>query len=225
MIYAPSPEKWRGIYNDVWKWRKTDTELDDILKKRLKKSTGREIAVGGRPPLDAGDKSWQDDFCEALLYPKEPSDRGNRYKASLVTPYSWNTILKMIQPGYTEFDKEFYEKVQACELQISAEVEAMMLNLSDPENYKDIESAKKAQSMAWTFSKILEKMDRLRWGKEMNVKHSGQIQHIHETLPKEKMLANLAEEQKYFIINSQKLLTATSAEPLQVIEAEFVESA
>lgn len=221
-VYAPSPDKWRGIYNDVTIWRKTDLELSKLLDEQLKKTQKKRTkkASGGRPRKDLGDLSWQDRFCEALVNPEDPADKGNRYKAALLTPYTWETISKKIQPGYTDFDEEFYEKVRAAELRIASEAESMLLSMLNEKSFEDFETAKISQAKAWYLTKVLEKMDKLRWGKEMNVKHSGQVNHNVQLLPPEKQLANLVEEQQHYFQKNIQLLSATNSD---VIEVEVTE--
>ncbi len=47
------PEKWRGYYNDIWKWSKTDKDFEVKYKAYLNRIGAH--SSGGRPPLDDGD--------------------------------------------------------------------------------------------------------------------------------------------------------------------------
>lgn len=208
-MYAPSPEKWRGIYSDVWRWRKTDQEFDSIVTEYIQKTTGKKSLAGGRPRLDNGDKSWQQEYCEALI-----RFNGNKEKAAQVTPYSFEQIYEMTNPTYGSYDSEFSKMVLSTELKLAAKAEEMVFSALSEENFVDLHTAKIAQTKVWIATKILEKMDKNRWGKDLNVRHSGSINHIQ--IPREKILATLVDEQK-------KYLEASKKYEQEVIEGDIVE--
>lgn len=212
-LYAPSPEKWRGFYNDIWKWRKLDPDFNVLVLSHMKKTSPTRKGTGGRPKKDGGDKSWQQLFCEELV-----RQNGNRHKASLVTPYSFETINQMLTPQYTEYDEKFARMVRATELQLAAYAEELIMSTLAPENFDSLETAKIAQTKAWIASKVLEKLDDSRWGKKMNIDMRGEIRHTALNGARQNLIANLVDEQQMFMQKRGLALPAAR----DIVDAEVV---
>ena len=230
-IYADEKTGWRGYYNSLRQWRKEDAAFDKEVGIILSESDTSLQPGPGRERKDGGDLSWQDDYCRALY-----EFDGNRKLASAVTPYSFGQIMDFLNPETTSFDKAFAEKVKIAEAEISAEIEAMVLGLRKPENFETFEQSKISQTKAWYGLKILEKLDRMRYGRyvEMNMKADVKHQHTVQLLPPEQKLFNLWEEQRKHLearrqaliegVNpDQKLDEGPEKEPEEVIEGEVVE--
>ncbi len=214
--YAESPDKWRSIYNRVWKERKLDPEFDDIVVSYMKRTKDKMVFVGGRPRLDKGDKSWQDIYLKKL-----EEFKGNRAKASEFTPYSWETILQMISPGYTEFDDVFAKRVRSVELKLSAYAEETMYEMLMPEYHGDMESSKIAQTRAWIADRILQKVDRERWGNKVDMKVEGKVR--HEFHDRQVRINLLVEEQKRFLSDGSQndnVIDVTSVPVKEPVECQ-----
>lgn len=215
-IYADEQKGWRAYYTDVSRWRKEDPMFDQKVKAILSVSDSSQGAGPGRTPIDQGDKSWWGDFCDELY-----NRSGNRQAASLVTPYSFKTILDMLNPETTSYNKEFAEMVEVTEAEISAEVEEMFLDLRKPENFETFEAAKIAQTKAWYATKVLEKLDKKRYGRFIEVKGKMTHEHSHQLLPPSERMFNLWEEQKKFLEKKAQFMLEDGKQS-EVIDAEEV---
>lgn len=188
-----------------------DTSFDDAINLYIHKTNpSNNGGAGGRPALDKGNKHWQEDFCQELI-----KCNGNRDKAARATPYSFETIYTFLSPSHEYFDPDFARKVKVTELKIAAKAEEMVISLLDPGNYTDMFDTKIAQSKAWIGLKILEKLDKERYGKEINMKHSGSVEHRLQS--RETVIAQLVDEQKMFMKANQKML---GEEPSDIIDVE-----
>lgn len=211
-------DHWRTYYNDVWKWKQLDTEFAAILSEFLERnSPGMSQPRSGRPRSDNGDKSWQDEYCIALA-----THNLNRQKAARATPYSFEMIYQMLDPEYSSYDPEFAKKVKAIELEISSRAEEMAVLALNEENYRDIETAKITQTKVWVATKVLEKLDPKRWGKQIEMTHKGTINHRHQLAggSKGELFARLKEEQDAFLAERLQRSLPPSQE---VIEVEIVD--
>jgi len=178
-----------------------DKEFDSAIKQYIHRTSDVKKTQGGRPPLDKGDKSWQIEFCKALY-----KNDGNREKASKVTPYDFDTIYTFLSQSHEYYDEDFARKVRITELKIAAKAEEMVLSLLDPSNFATVDDSRISQTKAWVGMKILEKLDKDRYGKEIGVKHSGTVK--HELVSRESAVARLVEEQKNWMQSNQKYLQA-----------------
>lgn len=217
---------WQGYYNSVSHWRDTDANFAKRMGEILQNSESTTKPGPGRPRLDGGDRSWQQDFS-AALYKAD----GNRRKASKVTPYSFEQIQDMLDERSVSYDADFYKKVRTVEAEIAAEIEEMLLSLRKEEAFEDFNTSKITQTKAWYALKVLEKLDRMRYGRfvEMNMKAEHQHTHTVEVIPREQKLANLWEEQRKHL-ETRRLAIASGAHPDQkldepdpVIEVEVVD--
>lgn len=211
-------EGWRTYYNDVWKWKQLDPDFNEVFQQFLERnSPGMSQPKSGRPRSDLGDKSWQDDYCIALA-----KYNLNRHRAAQVTPYSFETIYQMLDPEYSSYDEGFAKKVKAIELEISSRAEEMAVLALDEENYRDIETAKITQTKVWVATKVLEKLDPKRWGKQIEMTHKGTINHKHQLAAgsKGELFARLKEEQDAFL--AERMKRALPPKP-EVIDAEIID--
>lgn len=216
-------DHWRTYYNDIWKWRKLDKDFDQSVRDYLDKTNPRKGGhAGGRPEKDGGDKSWQDEFCLALV-----ACNGNRPKAAQVTPYSWEELYEMLDPDYTSFNEEFSKKVKAVELELAARAEEIMVEALHEDNWKTVGDAKITQAKVWVAKTVAEKLDPKRWGKHVELLHKGGIEHRHVIGSSQAdTIARLKDEQEAFLQvkrgEPQKALPAPPIE-LEYIDAEEVE--
>lgn len=218
VIYA-GEEKWRGYYADVWRWRKTDPELDRKVSAILAEE-GKD-PKGGRPPLLDPNGGWMDDFCSALY-----KFNGNRDKASKVVGYSLRQINEMLDTGASSYNEEFSRRVAATVDRIVSELEEMLISLREDKNFATFNDAKIAQTKGWIALKTLEKLDPKRYGRRAELNVSGTVQHQHRlerTKSREELLSDLYEDQKRFMDARKNSFALEPGEQQPVvIEAEVV---
>lgn len=217
-------EHWRAYYSDIWKWcNPKSPDYDQEFKKHMDEwleQTGKKRS-GGRPKKDVFD-GWKQDYRKWIV-----QLNGNRVKAAEKTPYSWETIAKMVTPDTSEYDKELAEQVALAYQELAAKAEEATFQALDSLVLNPTpEQAKISQAQGWLATKILEKVDKSRWGREQTVNHKGKVQ--HQLLPSDTVIAQLAPaQQRYFGKGVAKTLPPVS-EALNasgdVIEAEYVES-
>lgn len=240
-IYADEKNSRSALNYDVWRWQKTDSAFDQKVKAILtEEGTARPNA--GRPPKDGGDKSWQDVYCAALV-----EFNGNEEKARLASdcPYSLSHLKDMADQRRSAYDEEFAKKVGNAWQIIASDFQGILFGMrhvvlneaeDDPDELEKVYTkAKIVETKARIAQKAMEKIDRDRWGPQMNV--SGRIEHRHQLQDRyrkpEEILAALAEDRKKFIENRVRLLKAgtetpstlqdTPAREEAVIDAEVVE--
>lgn len=198
---------WRGLYNDVWRWRKEDSLFDEkVASMSLQKS-------GGRPPKDGGDESWQDDFCETFY-----NTSGDIGKAAEVTPYSIRQLMEFLDQGSTSYRKDFHDRFMEVKLRIVGELQSLFLSQRLDKAYETESSANIAQRKAWISLKGLEKLYPTLWGRKSELNVQGRIDHVHGTqraLPPEERLSLLwAERQEFF--------ERRKTEALQLVEGQTI---
>lgn len=214
------PTGWQGYYASVQFWRKKDANFDKQVRDILADSEVSMTPGPGRPRKDGGDRSWQEKFCEELY-----KVDGNRDKASKVTPYSLGQITDMLDERTVSFDKDFFSKVAEVEAKISAEIEEMLLSLRKEENFGTFEQSKITQTKGWYALKVLEKLDKMRYGKYVEMSMKANITHEHNInlIPREERLFNLWEEQKKHLEKRQEvkqLMLADKGDEYSIAEPE-----
>lgn len=215
-IYAPSPDKWRGYYSDIWKWRRLDASFDKAIIQYMNKVNPVKGKSPGRPRKDKDDPDWMERFCEALI-----KNNGNRVKAAEVTPYSFDTITQMLSPLYTSYNEKFTKMVKAKELELAARFEELLVSCADPSNFDSLDSAKITQAKAYISSRALEKLDIERFGRTQRLDVRGTVTHQIGTSQREVLIANLVEEQNRFM--KARGLALPAAKSQDVIEAEVID--
>jgi len=220
---------WRGLYNDVWRWRKVDKAFDAEVRRLIVPRTG------GRPPKDGGDHSWEDKFCEEFY-----RTSGNLGAAADVTPYSISQIMEFLNENSTSYRKEFAEKFSEVKFRIVGELQSLFLEQRKLDSYSTLEQANIAAKKAWVSLKGLEKLHPALWGKKSELNVQGSIKHLHgaqRLLPPEERLAQLWDEQKQFFERRREEAlqladgrhnTVTAQLPQQeeiILEAEVVNAA
>lgn len=209
-------DHWRAYYNDAWRWRKEDPEFDKLCRSRMKNKNG----TGGRPKIEAPE-DWREKFAEAMR-----RHNGNRELAAKESPYSFRTILKMLNPGAMEYDEKLYEIVRETELSISARWEGLMNKNLDvfEEGLPDRDSVLAMDALTRIGEKIVQKYDPERWGKRVDLRMSGEVKHTHLLENKEVRLQRaLEEQQKYFASKGQSVVLAIPQKTEEAIEVEFKE--
>lgn len=240
-IYADEKNSRVALNYDVWRWQKTDADFDRKVKAILTEE-GTAKPNAGRPRKDGGDKSWQSLYCEALV-----EFDGNEEKARTVSgcPYSLSYLREMIEPRRSAYDENFAKMVWESWQKISSEFQGIFFSMrkfevddqsDDPEKI-DISYTKMkiAETKARIAQKAIEKIDRERWGPQVNVQ--GSIQHQHHLMDKYRnpleIMSSLAEDRKRFVERRIRLLKSGGEDPTQntgvperemaVVDAEVVE--
>lgn len=205
--WSPEPNKWQGLYNEIRIWRKTDPELEELIKLNTlaTDSKKRKSIAGGRPKADSRpeDHGWRVAYCDALL-----AHKGNRNRAAEVTPYSADEIYKKLNERYTEYDREFAELVHLTEMRLVAWAEG--------EIWAALDEATSAKDKAWIAKEILKVRDRQRWGDKLDINMSGNITHTAK-VDKEALLLEASKDLKLLLAPKEPL-----ALPEPVIDVEVV---
>lgn len=221
---------WRGLYNDVWRWRKLNKSFDAQVRELIVQDKG-----GGRPPKDGGDTSWEDLFCEEFY-----KTNGNLGSASDVTPYSIRQLMEFLDENSTSYRKSFADKFAEVKFRIVGELQSLFLEQRLNSSYANLEQANIAAKKAWVSMKGLEKLHPALWGRKSELNVQGSIKHLHgaqRMLPPEERLAQLWDEQKQFFERRREEALqlvdgrAAKLEPLapvkeeQIIDAEVIDAA
>lgn len=170
---------WQRYYSDIFRWNRSDPSF----RKRLLALVKRR--GGGRPRLDGGDKSWFDQFFEALYR------RGlNEYAAAQESgcPYSPRQLREFRSRSSSSFDKDYWERYEDVRIRIANEAkeEAVktMRPVEVPDKYDEdavelaVTKAKIQQMRSQTLTRVLQSVDREEFGRELHLK--GQIDHRHQ---------------------------------------------
>lgn len=206
---------WKGLYLDVKRWMDADGKFSERVMSLVKRRGS------GRGRLDEGDKGWQDAFCEAFF-----KHNGNKEKARVESgcPYSLRRINEMLEPANSAYDKDFAEKVLEQQLRFTADFEEMAFSLRDPEAYVDTNASKIAMNKSVVATRILEKVSKATWGREVNFK--GSVQHLHQLESRyrnpNEMIAELADSYRQFQQEKMKQI-APGAPQEEAIDAEVVD--
>lgn len=216
---------WRHFYNDIWRWKKTDPEFAKAYQDYLSKIGAK--SQGGRPSLEITNPDWKEKFCKDLI-----ELDGDRAKAADRSPYTFSSILHKLNPADSEYDKDFSDMVRTTELRISAIAEAMLVGSlrrgwGDPDHLPDRDTALILETQARISERIVSKLDPDRWGKKVDLRHSGEIQHSHQHQIEIKAtkIESLMEEQRLFLTRKGQNLPIAIPEKTEtsedIIEAEF----
>lgn len=223
-IYA-FDSKWRANYTDVRQWRKEDPEFDAKVLSIISQF-GNDRTQNGRPRKDENDKSWQVDYCEALV-----SGKLSLEAAASATPYSIRQIQEFLNPNYTSYDEEFAKMVEEAELRVSSKARVIMAEGLEPEAYADFETAKITQTKLWAAHKALEKLEPKRFGRKVEVSGTVQYQHQHRLMaPNDRIAMLLEDRQKFMEAKRKQMLLASgdrpemSASGEDVLDAEVIEA-
>jgi hypothetical protein len=125
--HATETTGWRGLYNDVRRWREMDPDLQRLIDENVVAMDNRKGPAKGRKRADEdpGEGDWR------LAYVTEYLATNSREKASLKTPYTAATLTKMMQQGRTEYDKQFAEMVEIAEQQLVNKASEVVFNALD----------------------------------------------------------------------------------------------
>ncbi len=132
---------------------------------------------------------------------------------------------EMLDSSYTSFDKDFYDKVRAVELEISADAEERLNSSLKEFDNKDIE-LKRAQTLdiqSRIAGRVLEKYDWKRHGRRIEQVHSGVIVHQLEEGPVK--IERLMQEQREILAYRGASLPLALPESTEqsVIDVEVVQ--
>lgn len=179
---------------------------------------------GGRPKKEPTGE-WKDKFVADML-----KYNGNRSKAAAESPYSFTYILMMLDKNNDAYDEQFAEKVRECELSISAAAEEVLVSaaLAFSDGLPDNDTAKTLDIAARISEKVVQKLDSDRWGKKVDLRHSGEVKHNHMLGSREERLAiALRAQQEFFGSKGIKVIGPLgNQEPLALpaaVDAEYVE--
>ncbi len=192
---------------EVDRWRRLDPEFDRQYIE-IAKDLSRPIVAKPQKDSIPEHANWRLKFAEELYR------TGDRIAAAAVTPYPWETIYrKLLQSDVRAFDKDLHEIVQVVQMKLCSEAESRIVSaMRDPELApKDV---------AWIGFKWLERQDPTRWGKQVELVHTGTVKHEHTqpaALPREQRLAALVAEQKQFMLPA---VTESTPVELDVIDVE-----
>jgi hypothetical protein len=224
--FAAGETKPKSLLVEVERWRASDADFRARYDALLSLRSPGTVNNGGPSKEDQDPEAfadWRLKFCTDL------AESGSRLDAANKSPYSYTHIYQMLTEGYPFFDKDFAEMVHMVEMQIAAEMEGGFVwafrQCTDP--------AKKA----WIADRWLTKRDPRRWGKQVEITHSGKVEHehTHKLLPREERLALLMQEQQTFfggveqralppgVDESRVLDLGSSRADPEVIDAEYVE--
>lgn len=212
--HAKDRDKWQGLYNDVRRWREEDPSLDQLIEER-KVAQGRDQLVRGRKKKDANleHMDWKEKFCRELIRCK-----GNREKAAAVTPYTPDTIYRMLNENYSEYDKDFSEQVHIYEMRLASVAEEAVWNALDQSMQLD-----DPRTTAWIGLNILKARDRKRWGDELRVK--ADVKHEHTwTIKRENMINVLVADQQKFFESKGLCLPSGEKNVIELKQPEYVDA-
>lgn len=212
--HAKDRDKWQGLYNDIRRWRREDPDLDQFIEKR-KEAQGRTQEVSGRKKKDANleHMDWKDKFCRELV-----ACKGNREKAAAVTPYTPDTIYRMLNDNYSEYDKDFAEKVHIYEMRLSSVAEEAVWDALDQSM-----QGNDPRTTAWIGLNILKVRDKKRWGDELRVK--ADVKHEHTwTVKRENMINVLVADQQKFFESKGLSLPSGERTSVELKQPEYVDA-
>jgi hypothetical protein len=123
--------------------------------------------------------------------------------------------MQFLEPQNPDYDERFANMVRDAEVKICAEMEGGMIQA-----FRDAEMPR---DRAWIARSFLERRDPTRWGKQVELIHSGGIdhqhKHTHELKAREDILLELFEDQKRFMRREPLQIAA----PAEVVEVEWAE--
>lgn len=194
--WSTDPERFQGLKNDTITWRAEDPELDRLCVERIARPGA------GRTSLEMQDPDWRQRYIEEYLKTR------SRVKAADVTPYTWETIRKKLEPHKSEFDPVLVDMLSAAESRLLDRAEELI--------YSALEDETAPRNRAWIAQQILRARDRHRWSEKVDISITGSITH---QLDRGKVLAQLADSQREFLESQKESLALSEGTP---IDAELV---
>jgi len=207
--YATASTGWRGLYNDVARWRDMDPDLQKLIDANVKAMGRSPVVAKGRKRADSKDEDadWRARYGKEYL-----ATNGNLNKAAAVTPYTPETIQGMLRQGRTEYDKQLVDIIETCDrLLVGKAAESVFNSLDEAEKNPNISPKDKAY-IALGILKTHSK----GWQQKMELNVTGSVKF---ELDRGRVVAELlAEQQRFF--KGNRPLALTSGE--EVIDAEEV---
>lgn len=201
---------YRALVTEIQQWRVRDADFkvryDALMDERDPNRSG------GAPSKEEKDPSlgdWRVKFCEDLFR------TGSRLKAAESSPYSYQLIYQKITEGYRHYEPDFAELVQLTEMRLCAEMEGAMVDA--------LREAAAPRDKAWIAKAWLERRDPRRWGRQVELLHSGSIRHEHthtHRLSREERLEALVEDQQEFFGAAGEQAALPPADAGEVIDLE-----
>lgn len=209
--YATESTGWRGLYNDVRRWRHMDPDLQKMIDDHIKSPNRANPATSGsgrkRKDEVEGNHDWR------LAYVEEYLRTSSREKASMVTPYKPSTILSMLHPSKTEYDKQFAEMVGTAEQMIVDRVSSVALDALN----EAVAQGADAKTKAWIALGIL-KTHPKGWQQKMELNVTGSVKF---ELDRGRQVAELLADQQRYFANTRPLALVSG----DVVDAEEVKDA
>jgi len=198
-------KSWQVLYKDVCVWRNSNEELRNLLRSKQLHTTG--APKKGDKPENA---DWRLNFIEELLV------TGNRASSAERTPYTLRQILNFLNPKSDQYDEHFAKMVEEAEQKIAAEMESGIIQA-----FRD---ADEPRDKAWIARSYLERRDPSRWSKQVEMIHSGAVDHKHQITGSVKvdLLTTLIQDQKMFMRRDPVLALPAPMESMPILEAELV---
>lgn len=206
--------KHANLSHEVVRWRFADLEFAARYKALMDARSPNRIKVSvTKVDADPSLGDWRLKFCEDLFA------TGTRLAAAEKSPYSYDHIYQMMTEKYPQYDREFAEMVHLVEMRMCAMAEGLFFQAltSDDNAPKD---------RAWIASRWLERRDPARWGRQVEMFHTGTVEHKHtvEIKSREERLAALLEDQLHYLEKAAPHLLPAHQESISVdlaIEGEF----
>lgn len=182
------------LRRDVLKWRETGKTYDERFDAEYKRIVGEDNVYprgDTSKELLPENADWRVAFCEEFAVTK------SRELAAAATPHDYRTIYRKLNKDDSLYDAEFAEMVHLVQMSFCAAIESDIIKSAT----NDLLPAK---DRAWIGFKVLERQDPKRWGRQVEMIHSGTIKHETQPaqlqLPREQRLAALASELKQFML-------------------------
>lgn len=188
-------------------WLRSDPEFNKAVREHSPPTPGsspnKEMKGEALP-------EWREKFGEDYY------DTGDINAAARLSPYSESMIHEKLSARHRNVDKRLIEIVAAIEVKMVKEFEGGFV--------KAFRDAQQPKDRAWIAKSWLERRAPERWGKQVEMIHSGTVKHDHsvELKPRDQMLRELMADQKAF---GEKKDLALPAINENVIEGEIVEPA
>lgn len=207
--YATESTGWRGLYNDVRRWRRMDPDLQKMIDDHVQATAPSKKRGSGRPRNDVK----EDNHDWRLAYVEEYMRTNSREKASKVTPYKPSAILEMLNPNKTEYDKQLAEMVGSAEQMIVDRVSSAALDALD----EAVSQGADAKTKAWIALGIL-KTHPKGWQQKMELNVTGSVKF---ELDRGRVVAELLADQQRYFANTRPLALVAG----DVVDAEEVKDA
>lgn len=195
-LYYGGKDHWRKCYNDIWKWKQIDPAFAEAYES-YKIKMNKQNASGGRKKLSEKDPDWIEKFCEAYIKFRNPR------KAAEVTPYSFQSLMRMTDPNDSQYNEEFTKSFKIAGQEISADLEQIALDaaylIGEGVTSLTQDEAKILDIQSRISLNTLSKLNPARFGKKLEMQVSGKIDHTHSISGRAVQLTSLMEEQRLFM--------------------------